>query len=179
VTADGGSPSRLTNIPEGVGVPTVDPDSQSVTYSTGGRVWRIPIGGGTPGAITDIESNTGVVSPDGTRLACYVRTAPTAQGQLAFFPAAGGKPLRIVDLPRAAQFHDLVWSPDSRSIDMVVTTSDVANLWGIDRDTGALSQVTHFSSGEILHFAWSMDGKTLALSRANHSSDAVLVTDAR
>jgi Tol biopolymer transport system component len=179
VTSDGSSPTRLTNLPEDVGIPTVDPDSRSVTYSAGRRVWRLPIGGGTPAPLTDMDSNTGVVSPDGKTLACRVRATPTAQRQLAFFPAGGGKPLRIVDLPRSAAQSTLVWSPDSRSVEMVVVTNDVANIWGIDRDTGTLSQVTHFSDGEISHFAWSNDGKMLAVSRMNHTSDAVLVTEIR
>jgi eukaryotic-like serine/threonine-protein kinase len=178
VTADGENPTRLTDVPEGIGQPAVEPDSQSVTFSANFRIWRVSISGGVPTALTD-RSRNGVVSPDGKTLACFFRTGPRVSTQLAFFPANGGTPIRIVDIPRIALQDHLAWSPDSKAAQFVAITKDVANIWGIDRETGTLSQVTHFTDGEISHFAWSVDGKMLALSRGNHASDAVLVTDGR
>ena len=71
------------------------------------------------------------------------------------------------------------WSPDSRAIEFVDTRAGVSNIWAVAVDTGAASQVTRFTDGRILEFAWSVDGAELAVSRGTASSDAVMVTDAR
>jgi Tol biopolymer transport system component len=49
------------------------------------------------------------------------------------------------------------------------------NLWLQPLDGSAPRQLTHFSDGKTIgHYAWSRDGKRLAMSRATQSSDIVL-----
>ena len=180
-TLDGSGAIRLTSASEGVGRPSVSPDSRTLTYSTAGTVWRIPVEGGTPAAVTPagVDAGNALVSPDGRFFVCTYRRAITAPRQLAIFPFAGGTPVRIVNLSPTISSGHTRWSPDSRAIEFVDTRADVSNIWAVAVDTGAASQVTHFTDGHIFEFAWSFDGAELAVSRGNESSDAVLVTDAK
>jgi dipeptidyl aminopeptidase/acylaminoacyl peptidase len=152
-----------------------------LTYSTGGTIWRIPVDGGTPTAVTPagVDAGNALVSPDGRFFVCTYRPAITAQRQLAVFPFAGGTPVRIVDLSPTIWSDHTRWSPDSRAIEFVDTRAGVSNIWAVAVDTGKASQVTHFTDGRIFDFAWSFDGAELAVSRGAESSDAVMVTDLR
>jgi len=44
---------------------------------------------------------------------------------------------------------------------------------------GKAKQITHFSNMLIVNFAWSRDGKFMALSRGTYTSDAVLYTSTK
>src|SRR4026207_772693 len=105
----------------------------------------MPIESGSPRQITNDWAVAPVVSPDGKLIAALYKTADTAPGQLAFFPYEGGKPLRVVD-PRPTFTGPFRWAPDGRAREVVDKRDDVSNIWSVDRDTGALSQITHFTS---------------------------------
>ena len=53
------------------------------------------------------------------------------------------------------------------------------NLWSQPLDGGPPKQVTDFKSDEIFSFAWSRDGKQLALARGVETGDVVLITDSK
>jgi Tol biopolymer transport system component len=71
----------------------------------------------------------------------------------------------------------LEWSPDSKSFDYVLTRDGVGNLWEQPLHGGPAHQITHFKANLILDFAWSQDGKQLALSRGNRNSNVVLISN--
>ena len=65
------------------------------------------------------------------------------------------------------------WTPDGRGI----AYYDLAtrNIWIQSLDGSAPRQLTHFTDDrEIADFAWSHDGKRLAISRVSVSNDIVL-----
>jgi eukaryotic-like serine/threonine-protein kinase len=174
---DGSNPIQLTQTDSGPA--SFFPDGRTVAYSgDDGRVWRISIDGGTPARLLDVETNRPTVSPDGRFIACTYRPTQTARLQVAIYPSDGRQPLRTVDMPRTWTGTTVLrWSPDGRAVQFVDTRLGVSNIWQVERDTGAISQITHFKDSEIFNFAWSPDGKQLALSRGMQRSDAVLVTD--
>ena len=55
----------------------------------------------------------------------------------------------------------------------------VSNLWSQPIDGSPPQQLTNFKSGRIFQFAWSADGKWLALARGTVSSDVVMIKDFR
>jgi Tol biopolymer transport system component len=174
---DGSTPVRLTREGVNSAEASISPDGRTITYGNHARLWRMSVDGGTPTQITSFWSAVPRVSPDGKVMAYVYKTADTAPLQLAFGPYDGGRPVRVVDL-RPAFAGRLRWAPDGRAVQFVETRDDISNIWRIDRDSGAYSQVTHFTSDKIYHFAWSRDGTRLALSRGRETSDAVLFTDA-
>ena len=181
----GGRVSSCFNVAPGVELdaglgesPTFFPDGRTLAYGSAGKIRRISIDGGPSTPLIDAQTGAPAVSPDGAVIACTYRATIAARLQVAFYPSTGGQPLRIIDMPRTARLGHLHWGPGGRAVQFVDTRQDVGNLWEVERDTGAISQITHFGSDLIFEFAWSPDGRQLALSRGREASDAVLVTDA-
>jgi len=52
----------------------------------------------------------------------------------------------------------------------------VANLWRQPLPSGTPAQLTEFTSNTIYNFAWSADGRQLALSRGTTTTDVVLLS---
>lgn len=69
----------------------------------------------------------------------------------------------------------LQWTPDGRAINYVALDNGVADIWRQPIDGGPPVQVTKFETGRIFNFAYSPDGKQLALSRGSLNSDVVLI----
>ncbi|HXG56160.1 MAG TPA: hypothetical protein VNJ03_12340 [Vicinamibacterales bacterium] len=69
------------------------------------------------------------------------------------------------------------WSPDSRAFIYIDTRGDVSNLWRLPLDGGKPVQVTDFTTHIIQTFAYSRDGKQLALSRGSMTRDALMIQD--
>jgi len=92
-------------------------------------------------------------------------------------PAGGGATIHAFDLP--ARFGGKIhFSPDGQALTYsVIDDHGVYNLWAQPLSGGSPKQITDFKSDEIFAFAWSHDGKQLALSRGQTSHDAVLLTD--
>ncbi len=53
----------------------------------------------------------------------------------------------------------------------------VSNLWRQPLDGGKAAQITDFKSDTISFFAYSRDGKQMALSRGNQSRDALMISE--
>jgi Tol biopolymer transport system component len=70
------------------------------------------------------------------------------------------------------------WEPVGRNLTYVVREKGAANIWSTSLDRGQPERVTDLKVG-IFFFAWSRDGKQLAISGAKGSSDVVLISDVR
>jgi Tol biopolymer transport system component len=170
-TADAGG-RRMTRLANSVGADpvVVTPDDRFVLFASlvGGTVsiWIVPIGGGAPTKLAD-GANV-AVSPDGRSM---LFTAPTAKNLASLvvcsLPGCGSP--RTVS---SAEFGaPTSWTPDSRGI---AYASD-GNLWVQALDGGAPRQLTRFTdSRRIGSFAWSRDGKRLAIARSTVTNDIVL-----
>jgi hypothetical protein len=112
------------------------------------------------------------VSPDGTLL---VYGTPDAENRptvvVCDFPACAA-PRRLM-APANLAAVGLKWMPDSRTVAYIDTT--LSNVWGLPIDGKPPYQFTKFTDGRtITDFAWSRDGKRLAISRAVTTSNIVL-----
>ncbi|MBI1760677.1 MAG: protein kinase [Acidobacteria bacterium] len=117
----------------------------------------------------------GVVSPDGSRMACNFFDEASNSWKLLVAPVAGGAPAVKFDLPGTA--HRLLrWLPDGSGIAYPVTQRGVTNLWKQPLDGSAPSTLTTFTKHRIYNFAWSPDGQQLAVSRGRRISDAVTIS---
>ncbi len=154
--------------------PVVTPDDRHVifvsTRSGTQSPWTVPIEGGPPTQLTSAFAYMPNISPDGKSLVFGGST--NARGQLG-----------ICDLPACATQHTLTtpqggpqswWTPDGHGI-AHYTVGPGGNLWVQPLDGSAPRQLTHFTDDRaILDFAWSRDGKRLAIARATATSDIVL-----
>jgi Tol biopolymer transport system component len=179
IDADGGNPVRLTR-GQGEDYPAFTPDGRSVVYTSFGSertsLWRVPFDGGDPRQLTDTTSFMPVVSPDGTRVACYVMDPRSLQMKLGLISIADGKVERLFDTPLVLP-PILRFAPDGRSLSYIDTRGGVSNLWMQPLDGSAPRPVTAFRSELMYRFAWSRDGHRLACERGIDLNDVALITN--
>jgi serine/threonine protein kinase/Tol biopolymer transport system component len=176
---DGGNVKQLTNSAGIAGYPNCSPDGQWVVYHILDKkmtIWKVPIDGGTPIQLATEYSERPSFSPDGKSILCrYGDPSP----KMALIPSDGGPPTRLIDLPEVAQSNFFQWALDGRGVVYVISRDRVYNLWSQSLDGGPPKQLTSFSSDRIFKFAWSRDGKLLALARGHEGSDVVLISNFR
>jgi Tol biopolymer transport system component len=119
------------------------------------------------------------VSPDGKLLAYFFNDERTQRPKIAVIAFDGGAPVRTFDLPVSSGtslyesgftllYRGFHWSPDGRALVYINTL-----------DGGAPKQITDFKSDLILNFAYSRDGRQLALARGNQSRDVVMISEVK
>ena len=131
--------------------------------------------------LTDKWTSSPTVSPDGNLVACFYREdQPNAPTKIAIFPFAGGDPVKVLDIPGSVNLDaGLRWTPDGRAVNYIDTINGVSNIWSLPIDSSAPKQLTDFKTDQIFWFAFSRDGKQLALSRGTETSDVILIRDFR
>jgi Tol biopolymer transport system component len=156
--------------------PVITRDDQHVIYFSfaggAGHLWIVPIAGGQPKPFGPAGGYRADVSPDG-KLMAFMSLEP----QGAWFVSSCDMPMcsgvRHVR-PLDGGGYLVRWTPDSRSI-AYAKTYPGANIWVHPLDASPERQLTHFADGRsILDFAWSRDGKRLAIARTSTSEDIVL-----
>jgi len=188
VDTDGLNLRRLTSNRDAVN-PSCSPDSKWVIFdsmmSDKWSLWRVPIEGGDPTQITDYLSDSPAISPDGRWIAFLYSPDPARldQQKIAIIPFAGGRPAKILDLQRAAKPRFLFdfgikWTPDERALAYLDARNGVLNIWTQSLNGGPPKPLTDFdSSGQVWSFAWSHDGKQLAMARGALKSDVILISN--
>jgi len=177
---DGSNYKRITTGP-GESFPQISPDGRWLIYRVfaagiSNSLWKRPIDGGEPIRLTDDIGWLPSISPDGKLIACNYRNEASTKWQIAIIPFEGGTP-RFIDSPDPSSFRHIHWTPDGRAIAYEVTRGGVSNVWSQPLDGGPPKQITDFRDGLIFDFAWSSDGRQLALSRGTVNSDVVLISN--
>ncbi len=179
---DGGNLKQLTNGKTNL-FPDVSPDGQWVVYASmnSGKLtlWKVSIDGGDPVQLNDIMANLPTISPDGKEVASFYwpESVNDSHGVM-ILPFAGGRSTKRFNiLGDSINGFVLRWSPDGSAI--LHLREDLLNIWSQPVDGGKPSQLTNFHGDQIFNFAWSHDGKWLALARGKVTEDVVLISDIR
>jgi serine/threonine protein kinase/Tol biopolymer transport system component len=198
--ADGSNPTQLTN-----GTfdryPVCSPDGKWLFYyDAAGPHYsmRVLLAGGTPEPVpaSEVRGMYGfgagdAVSPDGKRLIfnAEVNAPESPQGvvsKLALVTLDAGpqsSPLLLQPDPRMAPgagsgfTNAMTFTADGKSVAYIVRDQGVDNIFVQPLDGSAGNQITNFTSEHIVEFQWSPDGKTLAVARAQDTSDVVLLQE--
>lgn len=194
--ADGSNPTQLTN---GVFAsnPICSPDGKWVYYYDGAGPKRTPLEGGQtePVPASQVQGMYGLggeaISPDGKRLIF------NADVNLPDSPQTALSKLALVTLDSVSQSHPLLlqpdpriataggtgltnamtFTPDGKSVAYIVRDQGVDNIFVQPLDGSPGHQITNFTSQHIAEFQWAPDGKTLAVARAQDTSDVVLLQE--
>src|SRR5262249_48964608 len=155
------------------------PDSQIIYFSSGvpgfAGVWKIPAVGGFPTRITRNRAVFSAVSPDGKHIA-YRTDPPDGSAEVIVTSSASDEILFRFPM---REFTQVGWTPSSDGIVWARQENGVGNLWVQPIRGGAARKLTNFPSEDLYSFAWSRDGRMLAVARGWTGTDAVLVNDAR
>jgi serine/threonine protein kinase/Tol biopolymer transport system component len=179
MNADGTNQKQLTS---GYGefLPSCSPDGKWVLYQDNSSgvptVWRVPIDGGDPVQLTNKLSIRPIVSPDGKLIAIrYMDDPARRRWGMALIPFEGGEPVKLLDI--SAYF--VRWSRDGRALEYLDNRGGSSNLWSQPIDGSPRKQLADFKSDRLFAFAWSTDGKQLAVSRGVDAEDVVLISNFR
>jgi Tol biopolymer transport system component/DNA-binding winged helix-turn-helix (wHTH) protein len=174
VDLDGGNSQLLV---EGR-YPRCSPDGRWVLFSTENGLRKVSLGGGDPIELSNHPCLALDISLNGQQIACLYRSGPTHSSKLAIIPFSGGRPTKLLDLPAEVD-GPIGWTPDGQAVALEAERGGVFNLLVQPVGGGPLRQLTHFISDEVNWFAWSPDGRYLALSRGTDTRDAVMITNFR
>jgi TolB protein len=176
VDTEGTNPEQLTN---GQGEEQADcsPDGKWLVYTApdkGWTLWKVASPAGHaerhPVQLNQSVSAAPSISPDGKMIAFNYNASPKAG--TAVIPFEGGPPIILIGFEMPVH-----WTSDGRAVLYVSDPGSVANIWSQPIAGGRPKRLTDFKSEEIYGFDWSRDGKQLAVVRAAHNYDAVLIRD--
>jgi Tol biopolymer transport system component len=119
-------------------------DGSALIYNSGGRIWRVPVGGGLPEAIdtgfaTRCNNDHGV-SPDGTLLAISDQSQGRRQSLIYTLPISGGTPTRITP-SGPSYWHG--WSPDGKTLVFCGERDGEFDIYAIPADGGPETRLTN------------------------------------
>jgi Tol biopolymer transport system component len=181
---DGNNLTQITN-GGGEGSPSCRFQSNDMVFSgtsPDGRtlLYRMDLGGGSPGPVSDLLLlGDAAYSPDGSRIMAAFMDPKNGSIKGYVLPASGGAPIFAGDPPSTIDTMGIVgWTSDGRGMTVLDDRSGIPNLWTLPFDHSPAKQLTHLLRSEIHGFAWSPDGKRIALSRGPIEQNVVLIKTA-
>jgi Tol biopolymer transport system component len=132
---------------------------------------KVPAAGGTPVEISE-KTIWCLDASEDAQLLCYL-FGPSGDTDVVLIPLAGGDPVPVTGIPGNAK--GAAFGPDGRSITYSITGDGADEIWSIPAQGGAARLLARFEGKEIRDFAWSPDGKRLAIVKDSRSGDVVLL----
>jgi Tol biopolymer transport system component len=161
--------------------PACSPDGQWIVYESEDesrkRVHKISVEGGAPQKLSELTATRPTFSPDGKLVAFVYSEGESVEKfhlKIAVIPAEGGNPLYtfMAGLPRRIQF-----TPDGKGLAWPINEGGVGNIWVQPLAGGPPKQLTSFASEMVEDFAFSHNGKSMALLRGHVAKDVVLIKE--
>jgi Tol biopolymer transport system component len=144
-----------------------------------GHVFKIPAQGGEAVKADDRVADTYpvIVSADGRRVE-FVSIGKAGEAVWAEASIETGKAGSETKITAEldSEVVPWAWAPGGGGVVVSDIRSGSPNLWlfSVGEKAGEPRQLTHFTSGIIWNFAWSPDGKKIAIARGTNMSDVVL-----
>jgi dipeptidyl aminopeptidase/acylaminoacyl peptidase len=118
-------------------------DGQTLLFNSGGRIWSLKAGGGTPklidtGFATRCNNDHGV-SPDGTLLALSDQSQGRRQSLIYTLPVSGGMP-RLITPNGPSYWHG--WSPDGKTLAFCGERAGEFDIYTIPASGGQETRLT-------------------------------------
>jgi len=178
--ADGSNPRMIVGDGNPVS-PECSPDSAWIAYvhrraDQQLAAVRAPIGGGAPTELIGNLSRDKVhISPDGSLVESIVWDTASNGTSVVVAPATGGPARYTLKVPAAAS--EPMWSPDGKSLQYLLFRGGTLALFEQPLTGGSPRQVMSFADRQTTQFAWSRDGKQLAVLRGINAFDIVLMSN--
>ncbi len=191
--ADGSHPKQISHGADDES-PACAADGKWAYYSDQTKsyeIYRVPIEGGTPELLKAsvmengfVGAAGGLLSADGKWLPAIVtKIDPKTQEDihsLALIDVVENTASAIRVFPSQATItFPVEFTPDGKNVAYRVVDNGTDNIWMQPVDGSKGRQVTNFTTDHIRSFAWSPDGKTLAVVRGHLVSDVVLLREGK
>jgi serine/threonine protein kinase/Tol biopolymer transport system component len=157
------------------------PDGKWAVYNDNGpgRIFKVPVDGGTPVEMAHGTQFSPPVSPDG-KLIAYGRIegqGANAKSKIVLQKLDDGAIVKEIEMPASYRWRSLGWAPDGRALTYVHAASNSQNVYMQSISGGLPVQLTHFDSepAVVNAYAWSHDGKKFAITRARYDDDDVVM----
>jgi serine/threonine protein kinase len=168
---------------DGASFPEITPDGKSILFtampSGVETLWSVPLGGGQPRQLSNMIVRRPDVSPDGTRIAAYVRGSRAEATSLGVMSVGGSEPSVIGDVAPSMSYALVRWTGDGKALLHNSGVADRANIWLQPLSGGEPKRLTRFGDQTIMAFDRSVDGTKLYIARGALTRDAVLITSFR
>jgi serine/threonine protein kinase len=138
-------------------------------------VKRTPLDGGSPETVVKAPVDLFDLSSDGKRILSY-EVRESDHRRMLRIVSVEDHTTQYYDLDQRA-LPNLQFLPDGKGAVFPVREKNVDNLWTQAFGSTASRQLTHFTSERIASYAFSPDGKKLAIQRGHSEADAVLLRD--
>jgi Tol biopolymer transport system component len=181
VDPDGGNLAQITR-GGGEAVISAAPDASSILIFKVDEagLWMMPLPGGEARRVAE-QSTFGTLSPDGRSLLILnlQESGGIVRPMLQIQPVGGGAPGRTLEAPDGVRDTPVGWAPTGDALTYAREVDGIGNIWTLPLAGGEPHPLTHFTSGRIFAFNWSVDGKEILVSRGETQTDVVLLTDFR
>ena len=180
----GGSPRQVTG---GTGdqFQRCTPDGRELIYFSfeDSSIHKIPMQGGRAEILVSRDrhpDNQFSITSDGKELVIIVRASGTEGPEINFLSIDTGQVTKRIPITESAERSKV--TPDGQNIAFVIRERGVDNLWLQPVAGGVPHRLSDFhlarsTSQGIQSYAWSPDGKRLAISRRLSKGDGVLLQD--
>src|SRR5262249_31807214 len=144
-------------------------------------IWKVSIEGGAPVPVSRLTGATAEgflsISPDGKWLTYHHVSASQKLGGentliIGAAPTDGAAEPKLFDLPMRRPITQ--WSADSMSFDYAAGPFNASSLWRQPIAGGGPQKLCDFPD-RVFNFAWSRDGKNLAVSSGEQYGDALMI----
>ena len=115
------------------------------------------------------------------RLTTLSQPGAPPRPEFVLIPFDGGPAVKRLALPgfAVAGHGGFQWLPDGRAVCFAGVRDNIFNIWALPLDGSPPKQLTNFKSEFMRNYAFSRDGRRLAVSRGMEISDIVLIKDFR
>ncbi|HEU5336507.1 MAG TPA: protein kinase [Terriglobales bacterium] len=184
--ADGGNVKQLSN-GKFDSMPVCSADSKTVLFADAdSKLEKVSIEGGASQQFPGY-ANFGriAISPDGKLAAMITNRPGDTKEKLGLLSLDFSKPIRLLDFERPRVEYanvlgdgPILFNRDGTGVIYPIRAGQTDNLWLQHLDGSPGKQLTDFNSEFIRDFAYSSDGKQLAIIRGHREADVVLIRDA-
>ena len=167
VNADGSNLTKIVD--ENTAGPAITADGQHVLFALaeGPGLYVVPLAGGAPRRLYDGPVTAPItVSPDGRR--ALFRSGLPGEVLMCDLPDCGD--------PKRLRLPSVTWAPDGQGV-VSIDSNDARRIVETPLNGGSARELIRLSDAgdPISSFAWSPNGKLLALSRGRWTADVVLI----